>query len=149
MPFQKVLPLVLCLWSLACSSSPSLRPNEREVKLPNGTTVVVELLTQPEDMARGMMYRDSLAPERGMLFAHNSPGRYPYWMHNVKIPLDIIWLDRNRTVVEISAQTPPCNEKPAAECPAYGGKQESLFVLELAGGMATRYNITEGTKLDF
>jgi uncharacterized membrane protein (UPF0127 family) len=149
MQFQKVLPLVLCLWSAACSPSSSLQPNEREVKVPNGTTLVVELLTQPEDMARGMMYRDALPSDRGMLFAHNSPGRYPYWMHNVKIPLDIMWLDRNRTVVEINANTPPCDGKPAADCPAYGGKQESLFVLELAGGMAARYNITEGTRLDF
>lgn len=149
MQFRKVAPLVLCLGFVACSARSALAPNEREVKLPNGTAIVAEFLSRPEDMARGMMYRDSLAPDRGMLFAHMQPGRYPYWMHNVKIPLDIIWMDKNRRVTEISANTPPCDGKPPEECKSYGGGRETLFVLELAGGMASRYNITEGSQLDF
>src|ERR671936_2755034 len=69
----------------------------REVTLPNGTKIRAEVMIHPTDMMRGMMFRDSLAPDRGMLFIHEQPGKYSYWMHQVKIPLDIIWMDSNRT----------------------------------------------------
>jgi len=140
------------LWALvllaACSNEPAPAPGERLVKLPAGRTIVAEVAMTPEDMARGMMYRDSLAPDRGMLFLHAETGRHPYWMHNCKIALDIIWLDSAKRVVEISAATPPC-QKVATECPSYGGTQPSQFVLELASGMAAKYGIAPGVALEF
>ncbi len=124
-------------------------PGERLIRLPGGQEIVAEVMVHPDDMARGMMYRDAIEPERGMLFIHPSTGNYPYWMHNVKIPLDIIWLDAGRRVVEISANTPPCADKPANECPSYGGRQRSSYVLELGGGEANRLGIAEGVALEF
>jgi len=122
--------------------------NSRTVILPGGQEIRVEVMTHPTDMMRGMMFRDSLAPDRGMLFVHGSPGNYPYWMYQVRIPLDIIWLDARRRIVEISPNTPPC-QKQASECPNYGGNQKALFVLELAGGMAARYGLKLGDTLIF
>lgn len=120
----------------------------RTVTLPNGKKVVAEVVTEQVDMMRGMMYRDSLAPNRGMLFIHGTPGAYGYWMYNVKIPLDIIWLDRNQTVVEMVANAQPC-PGPASQCPSYGGKTSSLYVLELAGGVAAKHGIKVGDRLRF
>lgn len=134
---------------IGCSSGPQVGAGERLIGLPGGREIVAEIASRPEDMARGMMYRDSLTADRGMLFLHSQPGHYPYWMHNVKIPLDIIWMDGTRHVVEISANTPPCDGKPAESCPSFGGKRASAFVLELAGGMAAKYGIAEGVVLDF
>ena len=74
----------------------------QSVRLPDGTVIQCEVLIRPEDMARGMMFRDSLAPERGMLFIHSQPGTYAYWMYQVKVPLDIIWLGKDRRIVEMS-----------------------------------------------
>ncbi len=122
--------------------------NTRTVILPGGQKIRVEVMTHPTDMMRGMMFRDSLAPDRGMLFIHGSPGNYPYWMYQVRIPLDIIWLDEKRRIVEIHANAPPCLKK-ASECPNYGGNQRALFVLELAGGMAARYGLRVGDVLTF
>jgi uncharacterized membrane protein (UPF0127 family) len=118
------------------------------VTLPRGQQIRAEVSTNPTDMARGMMFRDSLAPDRGMLFMHPSPGLYSYWMYQVRIPLDIIWLDTSRRIVEISANTPPCRTK-ASQCPSYGGQQKSLFVLELAGGMADKYGLRLGDFISF
>jgi uncharacterized membrane protein (UPF0127 family) len=73
----------------------------------------------------------------------------PYWMHNVKVPLDIIWMDSSRRVVEISANTPGCDGKPASDCPSYGGAVPSSFVLEIGAGLAARHGIREGVVLDF
>lgn len=142
--------LLSCLLAAlaACSSGPVVAPGERLVSLPGGQKIVAEVAATQESMARGMMYRDSLAPDRGMLFLHSSPSRTPYWMHNCKIALDIIWMDASRRVVEISANTPPC-EKEAKDCPNYGGNEVSMFVLELASGMAAKYGITIGTVIDF
>jgi uncharacterized protein len=120
----------------------------RLLTLPNGTKLRVEVMLRPTDMARGMMFRDSLAPDRGMLFIHGSPGNYPYWMYQVKIPLDIIWLDETRKIVEISENTPPCPPG-AKKCPTYGGRQPALFIVELAAGSVARHNLRVGNMLTF
>lgn len=123
--------------------------NSREVTLPNGKTILAEAVTNEIDMTRGMMFRDSLDPNRGMLFVHSSPGRYPYWMYQVKIPLDIIWMDPNRRVVEISANTPPCPSKSAKECPNFGGHENAMYVLELGGGQAAKNQVQVGSVINF
>lgn len=118
------------------------------VGLPNGRQVRVEVMVSQADLMRGMMFRDSLPSGRGMLFIHGRPGRVSYWMYNVRIPLDIIWMDSNRTIVEISADTPPCKTA-AASCPSYGGHFPAQYVLELAGGMAAKYGLKTGDTLRF
>lgn len=119
------------------------------LKLPDGTTILAEHMRTPQEMMRGMMFRDELKPNRGMLFSHGAPGNYPYWMYQVKIPLDIVWLDSGRRIVEISAQTPPCDKGPASKCPHYGGNAEALFVVELAGGVAAKHRLKVGDLLIF
>jgi uncharacterized membrane protein (UPF0127 family) len=120
-----------------------------DVRLPDGKSVRCELMITPTDMTKGMMFRDSLAPDRGMLFLHGKPGRNPYWMWQVKIPLDIIWMDSGRRIVEISANTPPCPTQTGKNCPKYGGNAEAMYVLELAGGMAAKYGLGVGQQLQF
>jgi hypothetical protein len=132
----------------ACSGEAPLAAGEQWVTLPGGQKIRAEVLTRPEDMQRGMMFRTSLAPDRGMLFVHDAPGRYAYWMFQCLIPLDIIWMDADRKIVEISADTPPCRGE-ASTCPNYGGHQNSLYVLELGGGMARRYGLKLGDAIAF
>jgi uncharacterized membrane protein (UPF0127 family) len=119
-----------------------------KVRLPDGAVIRAEVMRREEDMRRGMMFRDSLPEDRGMLFIHGKLGKYPYYMYQVKIPLDIIWMDARNTVVEISEKTPPCTTN-ASQCPTYGGTKDSLVVLELAGGAARKHGITPGARLEF
>ncbi|HOL72477.1 MAG TPA: DUF192 domain-containing protein [Bryobacteraceae bacterium] len=119
------------------------------VTFPNGKSVRAEMMLRDVDLMRGMMFRDSLPPDRGMLFFHARPGKYQYWMYQVRIPLDIVWMDRTRRIVEISANTPPCTSSKASECPLYGGNFEAQYVLELAGGMAAKYGLRVGDTLRF
>jgi uncharacterized membrane protein (UPF0127 family) len=146
--------LLLCALLLAACSGglETIRPGElttRQVVLPDGTKILAESMRQELDMTRGMMFRDSLAEDRGMLFTHGAPGRYPYWMYQVKIPLDIIWMDSRGYVVEILAKVPPCPSKSARECPNYGGTQDAQYVLELAAGMAAKHNLRVGDRILF
>jgi uncharacterized membrane protein (UPF0127 family) len=146
-----LIPVLFAMLALAsCSDSASMEDvNLRPVKLPNGQVIKCEVMFRPEDMQRGMMFRDSLAPSRGMLFLHTQPDKYKYWMYQVKIPLDIIWMNKDRHIVEISPNTPPCPSKSARECPNYGGVERSQIVLELAGGEAAKQGLKVGDVLDF
>ena len=65
-------------------------------------------------------------------------------MYQVKIPLDMVWMDKNRRVVEMAENVPPCKTAKASECPTYGGERLSMFVLELPAGYARKHGIREG-----
>jgi uncharacterized protein len=123
--------------------------NTTEVTFPNGKIVIAETMRRDVDQMRGMMFRDSLPKDRGMLFVHTTDENHPYWMYQVRIPLDMIWMDHSRRIVEISANTPPCPSKPAHECPSFGGHEKSRYVLELAGGGAAQYGLKVGDQLKF
>ncbi len=145
--------LLCAVLALACSgcgrsdADPDVLET-RTVTLPNGKRIRAEVKIRPLDMQRGMMFRDALPAGEGMLFIHPQPGNYTYWMYNVRIPLDIIWIDANRRVVEIAADTPPCKTR-ASECPFYGGNKQSQYVLEIAGGEAARNGLKVGDVLSF
>lgn len=137
----------------ACSGGlETIAPGElttRLVILPDGTRITAESMRKELDMSRGMMFRESLPEDRGMLFTHGAPGRYSYWMYQVKIPLDIIWMDAKGYVVEILPKVPPCPSKSARECPSYGGKEDAQYVLELAAGVAAKHGLRVGDRLQF
>jgi uncharacterized membrane protein (UPF0127 family) len=145
------LPLLLLVlaWT-GCNSSEQSADvlGMRTVTLPAGQKIRAEVEMTPEDMQKGMMFRDSLPHDRGMLFIHQAPGLYPYWMFQCKIPLDIIWMDSSHRVVEISADTPACKTE-ASQCPNYGGHQQAQYVLELGGGEARRLGVAVGQTIQF
>ena len=135
---------------LSACSEPTTRPEDigtRVITMPGGQSVRVEVKIRPEDIMRGMMFRDKLDADRGMMFLHKPPGKYAYWMYQVKIPLDIIWMDEQGNIVEISANTPPCPYASATQCPVYGGSRQAQVVLELAGGMAAKYGLATGMRV--
>lgn len=122
--------------------------NLRPVTLPDGTVIKAEVMTKETDMRRGMMFRDSFPEGRGMLFVHGTPGQYGYWMYQVRIPLDIVWMDRLGKIVEISENTPPCRTQ-ASQCPTYGGTKTALVVLELPAGYGRKHDVTPGNVIRF
>ena len=117
------------------------------VTLPNGTVIQAELATSFGERQRGLMNRTELAVGRGMLFEFEQAALHRFWMFGTLIPLDIIWLDPDRRVVFISADTPPCESSNPGECPTFGAQQPSRFVLELAGGQAAANGLRLGDQL--
>lgn len=110
----------------------------------DGWRVDVEVAATDEARARGLMFRDALREEEGMLFAFDVPRRYGFWMKNVRIPLDIIWLDARRRVVWIVEEAPPCAADP---CPTYLPRVEASYVLEVAAGFVRRHGVAAGDVL--
>jgi len=143
--------LVLVTFLLAgCDSSRTTDDvGMRTVIFPNGTRIKAESAVRQIELLRGMMFRESLAPDHGMLFTHPAEDIYQYWMFQTKIPLDIIWLDHDRRIVEISANTPPCTSKSAKDCPNYGGNFKSRYVLEVKAGVAQQNGLKAGDQLTF
>ena len=122
--------------------------NTTDLTLPGGQIIKVETMLDTRDVMRGMMFRTSLAPDRGMLFVHKTAGQNTYWMYQTLIPLDIVWLDKDRRIVEIVPNAQPCKTE-ASKCLHYGGHEVAKYVLEISGGMAQKYNLKLGDLLQF
>lgn len=139
---------------LACSQSPTqapattttAAPNAPRVIFPDGYVVTVEIAANDETRAQGLMFRDQLAADKGMIFLFTQTGTYPFWMKNTLIPLDMVWIDENRRVVSASYGVPPCKADP---CPSYPPAGPARYVLEVASGVAKAHNITSGSQLRF
>ncbi|MDX1536041.1 MAG: DUF192 domain-containing protein, partial [Candidatus Spechtbacterales bacterium] len=71
------------------------------------TEITVELAEKPEDKAKGLSGRSSLAEEHGMLFVFNRPGTYSFWMKEMNFPIDIIWIGEDMRVVDITKNAKP------------------------------------------
>ena len=139
----------LCLLA-SCGSAQSSYADltSRDVRLPNGQVIRAETMITSLEVMRGMMFRTSLAPDRGMLLIYKAPGNYPTWTYQVLIPLDLVWLDTSRNIVAVADNVPPCKSR-ASECPQYGGKKVSKYLLELAGGVAARNHLAPGQTIEF
>jgi uncharacterized membrane protein (UPF0127 family) len=137
----------LLLWS--CGPKPTSIEDfsTLPVTLPGGQVIRAETMYSNVDLLRGLMYRNSLAPDHGMLFFYPRPDHYQTVMYNVLIPLDIIWMDSRRDIIQIDANAPPCKTQ-ASKCTKYGGKF-SLFALEIAGGTAAKYGLQVGQRIQW
>jgi uncharacterized membrane protein (UPF0127 family) len=109
----------------------------------NGEIIELEVAQTPEQQAKGLMYRLSLEKNRGMLFPFAPPLMARFWMKNVSIPLDMIFL-KDGIVKAVLLNVPPCDADP---CPVYGPNTMVNQVIELAGGRAKELGVKEGDKI--
>lgn len=118
------------------------------VKTPTGTLIQAELADTALKRAQGLMFREHLADDRGMLFIFGDAQPWTFWMKNTKIPLDIIWMDAKKTIVHIERNVPICTRQDDG-CPQYHSDEGALYVLELGGGRAAALQLQRGMKLSF
>jgi len=105
----------------------------------------VELAKTAEEMKNGLMFRENMDSDRGMLFIFEKEGEYPFWMKNTLIPLDIIWINKDKEVVFISENAQPCEEgKP---CLSVNPDKDAEYVLEVNGGTAEKIGLKVGDKI--
>lgn len=112
-----------------------------------GNRYAIEVADDDAERARGLMFRDALASDHGMLFIHDREEPQAYWMKNTKIPLDILYFDNSRKLVAQQRDVPPCSLGDA--CPSYPSKVPARYVLELNAGEATRLKLSDGAELRF
>ncbi len=101
----------------------------------------VEVAETPEQQAQGLMNRQSLAPDRGMVFPRNPPGDASFWMKNTLIPLDIIFIRPDGTIARIAENTAPMSLEPIPSL------EPVSAVLEIAGGRSAELGIKPGDRV--
>jgi hypothetical protein len=77
----------------------------------------IEIADTPASRQQGLMFRENLPQDQGMLFVFDTPSDYRFWMKNTKLTLDMIWINQNYQIVHIESNVPPCTADP---CPSYG-----------------------------
>jgi len=103
----------------------------------------IETAEDEEERKTGLMFRDNLEKDKGMLFIFENEGIHGIWMKNTLIPLDIIWLDKNMEVVYIKENALPCEKDP---CPSYKNNIPAKYVLEINAGKAEKIKLKIGDR---
>lgn len=98
----------------------------------------VELADTPADRARGLMFRESLAPDAGMLFDFHEERPVSFWMQNTLIPLDMLFIRADGHIANVHAEAKP---RDTTSIPSDG---PVAFVLEIPGGRAAELGIAAG-----
>ncbi len=114
----------------------------------NRTTVNLKVANSPEERERGLMYRESLEKNHGMVFVFDDPAVQSFWMKNTLIPLDMVFVSENGTVLNVEhADTQP--NASDSELRSYQSDGEAKYVVEMRQGFADRVGVEPGTKLVF
>ena len=124
--------------------APALPQGAVRFETARGPWVVrVEIASDDASRARGLMYRKSIEPDRGMIFVFPTTEEHSFWMHNTLIALDLIFLDETRSVIGVVA-----NAAPQTDAPRGVGKP-SRYVVEVAAGEAAAHAVAPGTRAAF
>ena len=148
-----VIGIMLSVTLMGCDSTSTATPETTTLgqSLPISAQVAIgsrvlglEVAKTVEQQATGLMYRTTLADDRGMLFEFNPPQSVRFWMKNVAIPLDMIFI-KDGKVKAIAAAVPPCNTNP---CPTYGPGTPIDRVIEVRGGRAKELGFKVGVPVN-
>jgi uncharacterized membrane protein (UPF0127 family) len=131
--------------SVPGEASPAVVP----LTLPSGKVLQVEVMVRDEDRALGLMFRPSLAPDRGLLFVFERSDFHGIWMKNCRFPIDILWLDGEGRIVHVQEGAPPCPKELEDRCPVYSPLRRAAYVVELNAGQARREGAIVGGAVSF
>jgi len=129
---------------LACVVGACSRDRSPSVKL-RGERFAVEVADTPAKQRVGLMFRESMPADSGMLFVFPNAAPRGFWMRNCLIPLDILYFDAERRLLRAYHSLPPCEALPCETYPSGGRAQ---YVLELNAGVAKRLGVEPGDELE-
>ena len=145
--FLAALLLASCSGGCGVPSASQTPPaNGPRVVLPSGAVFALEVARTPEQVAQGLMFRESLAPSTGMVFLFEAPEPRSFWMKNCHFALDMVFTLKDGSVVDVLEKVPPCAADP---CPGYPSKAPADTVVELTAGEAKRHGVAPGVRLSF
>lgn len=133
----RFLSALLLLLSCAC-----LAATLRSVEL-KGQRFSVEIAATEAARERGLMNRAALPVGHGMLFVYPDARPRRFWMKNTLIPLDILFFDAQRRLINVAARALPCRAEP---CRTYDSAAPAQYVLELNAGAAQRLGLRPGDR---
>ena len=128
-----------------CAYLPILFAAEPSAEL-KGHRYSLELALDPASQERGLMFRDDMPADHGMLFVFDHPAMQTFWMKNCRMPLDILYFDQNYKLVSVQERVPPCRSA-INDCPVYPSAGPAQYVLELNAGTAEKIGVKTGDAL--
>jgi hypothetical protein len=106
-------------------------------------TLDIEFAETDYETATGLMYRNSMDENQGMLFIFGTPSVHNFYMKNTEFPLDILYITADQKIAMIAANAEPFNEKSlSSEVPVQ-------YVLEINGGVAEKWNVKIGDSVSW
>lgn len=113
----------------------------------NDVPLTVEIADDSEKTARGLMFRDRLADDRGMLFIFEKEHKYQFWMMNMKFNLDMIWFDANGKIVYAVEDAEPCIDEAHTSLCTYSPDAPAKYVLEVNSGFVKEHGINKDSVM--
>lgn len=107
------------------------------------TTIDIELADTQEKRVRGLMFREHLGENQGMLFVFPEETYQAFWMKNTVIPLDMIFVNKKKIIVNIHKNTTPYSEQ------TYPSSAPAIYVIEVNAGFTDKYGIKPGDKISW
>ncbi len=139
------LPAALAVFALlaaAADAAFACDPHKIEILAgPGSRTFSIEIADDPDEQARGLMFRPALPAEAGMLFIFDPPRPANFWMRNTMIPLDMIFIDDTGRVESIAERTDPYSERVSSS------QGDVRAVLEINGGLSRQFGIGPGAQV--
>ena len=126
--------------SLAACSARASGPSV-ELK---GQRFDVEIADTEPARERGLMFRESMPADHGMLFLFDDNAVRTFWMKNCRMPLDILYFDEKYKLVSVQQRVPACRSEP---CPVYPSEGAAKYVLELNAGVADKLGVKPGDAI--
>ena len=126
--------------SLAACSARASGPSV-ELK---GQRFDVEIADTEPARERGLMFRESMPADHGMLFLFDDNAVRTFWMKNCRMPLDILYFDEKYKLVSVQQRVPACRSEP---CPVYPSEGAAKYVLELNAGVADKLDVKPGDAI--
>jgi len=141
--FLAAVPLLLMAMTGGCASGKE--DKHLTIHTASGQQQVfrIEVARTAEEQERGLMFRETLAADQGMIFPYAPPQNVSFWMKNTPLPLDMIFIRSDGTIAQIAANTTPMSLTPVSS-----GEPVSA-VLEINGGESAKRGIAEGDKVDW
>ena len=125
-------------------SKPQIYPQSQTRVCRGSKCVTVEVAENVLEQAHGLMFREHMEEERGMLFIFKTENIYPFWMKNTLIPLDMIWMNDKKEIVYIHKGAEPCK---TMICPSINPATPARYVLEVNAGVADIMGLKVGDTL--
>ena len=131
--------VLVCAALVACAA----RASGPSVEL-KGQRFGVEIADNDATRERGLMFRESMPADHGMLFLFDDSSERTFWMKNCRMPLDILYFDDKYKLVSAQQRVPACRSEP---CPVYPSNGSAKYVLELNAGTADKLGVKPGDTL--
>lgn len=107
--------------------------------------IEAEIADSPAARARGLMFRQGLGENQGMFFIFEDEDWHVFWMKNMRFSLDMIWINSEKTIVDIKEGVPPCRET----CENITSTAKVKYVLEVNPGFIKNYGVKIGDAVRF